>query len=102
MKFKLGKSKITNFFCHKNFQGKTKTGKFGKTLANFRHISGMYTGKTKKFPIFFSQKFPGKKKHWKIWKNTGKFQTHQWNLHLKAKISPPFFFCHKDFWEKKN
>jgi hypothetical protein len=37
MKFKLGKSKITNFFGHKNFQGKKKqknwkfwqnTGKF--------------------------------------------------------------------------
>jgi len=67
MKFKLGKSKITNFVCHKNFQGeKTKTGKFGKTLANFRHISGMYTGKTKNSPFFSHKNFREKK-------NIGKF-----------------------------
>jgi hypothetical protein len=63
MEFKLGKSKITNFLCHKNFQGKKKTGKFGKTLANSRHISGIHTGKQNKIPHFFVTKISGEKKN---------------------------------------
>ncbi len=84
MEFKLGKKiKITNCFCHKNIQGKKKTGKFGKTLANFRHMNGIYTGNKIKFPIFFCHKifFQEKKSLENLAKNTGKFQTDYWNLH---------------------
>jgi hypothetical protein len=101
MKFKLGKSKITNFFCHKNFQGKTKTGKFGKTLANFRHISGMYTGKTKNSPFFCLKIFLEKKtlenlaKHWKILDRLVEFT-------LKNRNFLPFFFVTKISGKIKN
>jgi hypothetical protein len=39
----LEKQKNSPFFSHKNFQEKKNIGKFGKTLENFRHISGIYT-----------------------------------------------------------
>jgi len=73
MKFKLGKSKITNFVCHKNFQGKKTNWKFWQNTGKFYKQKWNLHWEKKKIPIFFSQKFLGKKKHWKIWQNTGKF-----------------------------
>jgi hypothetical protein len=80
-----------------------KTGNFGKTLANFRHISGIYTGKTKNSPFFCLKNFQEKKtlenlaKHWKILDRSMKIVV----FTLRKKQFPLLFFVTKIF-RKKN
>jgi hypothetical protein len=53
---------------------KKKTGKFGKTLANSKHISGIYTGKKIINPHFFVRKIARKKKIQKFGKTLENFR----------------------------
>jgi hypothetical protein len=72
MEFKLGKSKITNFVRHKNFQGKKR--KLENLAKNWKILDTLveFTLGKKKTPHFFVTKISGKKKelenlakHWK-------------------------------------
>jgi sulfur relay (sulfurtransferase) DsrC/TusE family protein len=102
MKFKLGKSKITNFVCHKNFQGKKKELEILAKHWQILDTVVEFTLEKQKIPPFFLTKISGKKKtlenlakHWKILDTLVEFT-------LKSKKNSPPFFLSQRFLGKKN
>lgn len=89
VEFTMGKKKNSPFFCQKNCQENKNIQKFGKTLENFRKISGIYTYK-QKFPhFFFVTKISRKEKtlkilakHWKILEKLVEFTLEKKNPHI--------------------